>query len=254
MPTKKVVLAAMGDMLGFAEGAHRQLRRAQSEEDGAGVRPSPGAVRFNDAIAQGREQAVQAGDASVPTTSPCCSTPAAPPACSKGAVLLHRNLVANILQAEAWYQPALKKMPPASRSSTICALPIYHIFGFNTNMMLAMRMGGANLLIANPRDLPACSRSCRARRSTAFRPSTRCSTRLANHPDFGTVDWSGLGHLGRRRHGGAERHGQAVAARRPAARSSRATACRRPRPRPPATRSTAPPTAATSACRCPTPN
>ena len=69
-------------------------------------------------------------------------------------MLLHRNLVANILQAEAWYQPALKKIPAGEQIVTICALPIYHIFGFNTNVMLSMRMGGANILIANPRDLP----------------------------------------------------------------------------------------------------
>ena len=64
---------------------------------------------------------------------------------SKGAVLLHRNLVANILQSEAWYQPALKKISPGEQIVTICALPIYHIFGFNTNVMLGMRMGGANM-------------------------------------------------------------------------------------------------------------
>jgi long-chain acyl-CoA synthetase len=75
---------------------------------------------------------------------------------SKGAVLLHRNLVANVLQAEAWYQPALKKIPPGEQIVTVCALPLYHIFGFNTNMMLGMRMGGCNILIANPRDIPAC--------------------------------------------------------------------------------------------------
>ncbi len=74
---------------------------------------------------------------------------------SKGAVLLHRNLVANVLQSEAWYQPALKLIPPGEQIVTVCALPIYHIFGFTANMMLGMRMGGCNILIANPRDLPA---------------------------------------------------------------------------------------------------
>ena len=72
---------------------------------------------------------------------------------SKGAVLLHRNLVANLLQSEAWYQPALKKIPPGEQIVTVCALPLYHIFGFNTNMMLSMRMGGCNILIPNPRDI-----------------------------------------------------------------------------------------------------
>jgi long-chain acyl-CoA synthetase len=60
---------------------------------------------------------------------------------SKGAVLLHRNLVANVLQAEAWYQPALKKIPPGEQIVTVCALPLYHIFGFNTNMMLGHAHG-----------------------------------------------------------------------------------------------------------------
>ena len=64
---------------------------------------------------------------------------------SKGAVLLHRNLVANLLQCEAWYQPALKKVPQGEQIVTICALPLYHIFGFNTNMMLSLHMGGANV-------------------------------------------------------------------------------------------------------------
>ena len=75
-------------------------------------------------------------------------------------MLLHRCLVANILQAEAWYQPALKKIPKGEQINTVCALPLYHIFGFNTNMMLSMRMGGCNILIANPRDLPTMFNPC----------------------------------------------------------------------------------------------
>jgi acyl-CoA synthetase (AMP-forming)/AMP-acid ligase II len=74
---------------------------------------------------------------------------------SKGAVLLHRCLVANILQSEAWYQPALKKIPKGEQIVTVCALPLYHIFGFNTNMMLGLRMGGCNILIPNARDIGA---------------------------------------------------------------------------------------------------
>ena len=64
----------------------------------------------------------------------------------KGAVLLHRNLVANILQSEAGYQPALKKIPAGEQIMTVCALPLFHIFGFNTHMMLGMRMGGCPII------------------------------------------------------------------------------------------------------------
>ncbi|MFX7862380.1 AMP-binding protein, partial [Acinetobacter baumannii] len=70
----------------------------------------------------------------------------------KGAVLLHRNLVANILQSEAWYQPALKKVPKGEQVVTICALPLYHIFSLTVNLLMFMTMGGRNILIANPRD------------------------------------------------------------------------------------------------------
>jgi long-chain acyl-CoA synthetase len=61
-----------------------------------------------------------------------------------------------LLQAEAWYQPALKKIPPGEQIVTVCALPLYHIFGFNTNMMLGMRMGGCNILIPTRATSPAC--------------------------------------------------------------------------------------------------
>jgi len=111
---------------------------------------------------------------------------------SKGAVLLHRNLVANILQSEAWYQPALKKIPAGEQIVTICALPIYHIFGFNTNIMLGMRMGGANILIPNPRDLPAVFKSLQGEKFHSFPAVNTLFNAMANHPDFGSVDWSGL--------------------------------------------------------------
>ena len=111
---------------------------------------------------------------------------------SKGAVLLHRNLVANILQSEAWYQPALKKIPAGEQVVTICALPIYHIFGFNTNVMLGMRMGGCNILIPNPRDLPAVFKELRGEKFHSFPAVNTLFNAMANHADFGTVDWSGL--------------------------------------------------------------
>jgi long-chain acyl-CoA synthetase len=111
---------------------------------------------------------------------------------SKGAVLLHRNLVANILQAEAWYQPALKKVPKGEQIITICALPLYHIFGFNTNMMLSMHMGGANVLIPNPRDLGAVFKELQPYRFHSFPAVNTLFMAMANHPEFGTVDWSSL--------------------------------------------------------------
>jgi long-chain acyl-CoA synthetase len=190
VPTKKVVVASVGDMLGFAKAlivnyVVRRVRKAVPPFE------LPGAVRFNDALAQGRGQSfrpVQVGPDDIAVLQYTGGTTGV----SKGAELLHRNLVANILQAEAWYQPALKKIPAGEQVVTICALPIYHIFGFNTNMMLAMRMGGANILIANPRDLPAVFKELRGEKFHSFPAVNTLFNAMAHHPDFASVDWSGL--------------------------------------------------------------
>jgi long-chain acyl-CoA synthetase len=175
VPTKTVVLAAMGDMLGFPKSliVNYVVRKAKKLVPAFEL---PGAVRFNDALAEGR-------------TKPLTPAQVGP---DDVAVLQHRNLVANILQAEAWYQPALKKIPQGEQIVTICALPIYHIFGFNTNIMLGMRMGGANILIPNPRDLPAVFKSLQGEKFHSFPAVNTLFNAMANHPDFGTVDWSGL--------------------------------------------------------------
>ncbi len=190
VPTKKVVLASMGDMLGFPKSmivnyVVRKVKKIVPAFD------LPGAVRFNDALSQGRGkpfQPAQVGPDDIAVLQYTGGTTGV----SKGAVLLHRNLVANILQAEAWYQPALKKIPAGEQIVTICALPIYHIFGFNTNMMLAMRMGGANILIANPRDLPSVFKELQGEKFHSFPAVNTLFNAMANHPDFSSVDWSGL--------------------------------------------------------------
>jgi len=190
VPTKTVVLAAMGDMLGFPKSliVNYVVRKAKKLVPAFEL---PGAVRFNDALAEGRTKPLtpaQVGPDDVAVLQYTGGTTGV----SKGAVLLHRNLVANILQSEAWYQPALKKIPAGEQIVTICALPIYHIFGFNTNIMLGMRMGGANILIPNPRDLPAVFKSLQGEKFHSFPAVNTLFNAMANHPDFGSVDWSGL--------------------------------------------------------------
>ena len=190
VPTRQVIVTALGDLLGFPKSAivNTVVRRVKKM-----VPPFhlPGAVRFNDALAIGRGKAfrpVQTGPDDIAVLQYTGGTTGV----SKGAVLLHRNLVANILQAEAWYQPALKKIPKGEQIVTICALPLYHIFGFNTNMMLGMRMGGCNILIANPRDLPAVFKELKGLKFHSFPAVNTLFGAMAHHPDFNTVDWSGL--------------------------------------------------------------
>jgi long-chain acyl-CoA synthetase len=190
VPTKHIILAAMGDMLGFAKGmiVNYVVRKVKKMVPAYEL---PGAVRFNDALAKGRGQSYKAPKLK-PDDIAVLQYTGGTTGVSKGAVLLHRNLVANILQSEAWYQPALKKVPQGEQIVTVCALPLYHIFGFNTNMMLSMHMGGANVLIPNPRDLPAVFKELSAHRFHSFPAVNTLFMAMANHPEFGTVDWSHL--------------------------------------------------------------
>ena len=190
VPTKKVVLAAIGDMLGFpkAQIVNYVVRSVKKAVPAFEI---PGAVRWGDAVSEGRGMTFTPASVG-PDDIAVLQYTGGTTGVSKGAMLLHRNLVANILQAEAWYQPALKKIPAGEQVVTICALPIYHIFGFNTNMMLAMRMGGAILLIVNPRDLPAMFKELRGEKFHSFPAVNTLFNAMANHADFSTVDWSGL--------------------------------------------------------------
>jgi long-chain acyl-CoA synthetase len=190
VPTKKVLLTAMGDMLGLIKGAivNHVVRKVKKMVPAYSL---PAAVRFNDALAQGRRKTYTAPKIG-PDDIAVLQYTGGTTGVSKGAVLLHRNLVANLLQAEAWYQPALKKIPAGEQIYTVCALPLYHIFGFNTNMMLAMRMGGCNILIPNPRDIPAVLKELSQHKFHSFPAVNTLFMALANHPDFDKVDWSSL--------------------------------------------------------------
>ena len=190
VPSKKVVIASMGDMLGFPKSllVNYVVRKVKKLVPAFAI---AGAVRYNDALAEGRGKtfkAVPVGPDDIAVLQYTGGTTGV----SKGAVLMHRHLVANILQSEAWYQPALKKIPAGEQMVTICALPIYHIFGFNTNMMLAMRMGGANILIVNPRDLKATFKELRGEKFHSFPAVNTLFNAMAHHADFSTVDWSSL--------------------------------------------------------------
>ena len=190
VPTKKVVVTGLGDMLGFPKSwiVNYVVRKVKKMVPAYEL---PGAVRFNDALSQGGGKTftpAQAGPDDIAVLQYTGGTTGV----SKGAVLLHRNLVANILQSEAWYQPALKKIPAGEQIVTVCALPLYHIFGFTTNMMLSMRMGGVNILIPNARDLPAMFKDLSREKFHSFPAVNTLFNAMANHAEFGSVDWSGL--------------------------------------------------------------
>jgi long-chain acyl-CoA synthetase len=188
--THKIVLTALGDMLGFPKrhivnAVVRHVKKMVPAYD------LPLAVRFNEALSQGRRKRLSAAQLS-PDDLAALQYTGGTTGVSKGAMLTHRNLVANVLQSEAWYRPALKKIPVGEQVNTVCALPLYHIFGFNINMMLSMRMGGCNILIPNPRDLPSMFKDLAKERFHSFPAVNTLFAAALNHPKFESVDWSHL--------------------------------------------------------------
>ncbi len=189
-PVKHVVLCAMGDQLGFLKGAivNHVVRNVKKMVPPFNL---PQAVRFNDAVAQGQRAKLVRPDIK-PDDVAVLQYTGGTTGVSKGAVLLHRNVIANLLQSEAWNAPAMATMEPGEQPVYVCALPLYHIFAFTVNMMLGMRTGAKNILIPNPRDLPAVLKELTKHRIHSFPAVNTLFNGLANHPDFNKVDWSHL--------------------------------------------------------------
>lgn len=189
-PVKHVVLAAMGDLLGLLKGAlvNYVVRNVKKMVPTFNL---PQAVRFNDAMAKGSRGSLKRPEIG-PDDVAVLQYTGGTTGVSKGAVLQHRNVVANALQSEAWNAPAMDKVPAGEQPTSVCALPLYHIFAFTVNMMLGMRTGGKVILIPNPRDLPAVLKELSKQRFHSFPAVNTLFNGLANHPDFNTVDWSHL--------------------------------------------------------------
>jgi long-chain acyl-CoA synthetase len=120
-----------------------------------------------------------------PTTSPSCSTPAAPPACRRARRCCTEH-IANVLQSEAWMQPALAgaHIDQVSRH----ALPLYHIFALTVCCLLGMRSGGLSILIPNPRDIPGFIKELQKYKFNMFPAVNTLYNALLNHPDFAKLD------------------------------------------------------------------
>ncbi len=189
-PVKHTVLAAMGDQLGLLKGAlvNYVVRNVKKMVPAFNL---PQAVRFNDAIARGTRATLKKPDIK-PDDMAVLQYTGGTTGVSKGAVLLHRNIIANVLQSEAWNDPVMKLLPAGEQATSVCALPLYHIFAFTVNMMLGLRVGGKTILIPNPRDLPAVLKELSKHRFHSFPAVNTLFNGLANHPDFNTVDWSHL--------------------------------------------------------------
>ena len=189
-PVQHVVLAAMGDRLGLLKGTivNYVVRKVKKLVPAFSL---PGAVRYNDAVARGRASAFSK-PAIGPDDIAVLQYTGGTTGVSKGAVLLHRNLIANVLQSEAWNDPVMKSIPAGQQPASVCALPLYHIFAFTVGMMLSLRTGGLLILIPNPRDLPSVFKDLAKETFHSFPAVNTLFNGLANHPDFGTVNWKNL--------------------------------------------------------------
>jgi long-chain acyl-CoA synthetase len=179
----------MGDMLGF-KGVIVNLvvRRVKKMVPAYSL---PGAVAFNDAVAAGRGMTLKKPIITRDDVAFLQYT-GGTTGISKGATLLHSNIVANMLQNDAWLQPALKKPPVVDQLFIVCALPLYHIFALTACFLLAMRAGGVNLLIPNPRDMAGFIKDLAKYQVNSFPAVNTLYNGLLNSAGFDKLDFSKL--------------------------------------------------------------
>ncbi len=145
----------------------------------------PGAIRFVDAIKQGRKVSLSR----VPITHDDLAFlqyTGGTTGVAKGAMLLHRNIVANMLQARAWVRPILTD---DRREVILTPLPLYHIFSLTANCLVFMSVGGENVLITNPRDIPHFVKEMHRLRFTAMTGVNTLFNALLNNPKFAQLDF-----------------------------------------------------------------
>jgi long-chain acyl-CoA synthetase len=187
---KHVIVASLGEMLGPVKGAvvNMVVRHVKKM-----VPPYtlPAATKFSAALDAGRKLAFAQPEVG-PDDVAFLQYTGGTTGVSKGAVLLHRNLVANVLQVEAWHVPIVALPPPVSELVIVTALPLYHIFALTACLLFGMRGGGLCILIPNPRDIKSLIAELSKYRVTMFPAVNTLYNALLNHPDFGKLDWSML--------------------------------------------------------------
>ena len=183
---KHVMTTGLGDMLGFPKRALvnfvvKHVKKMVPAWD------IPEAVPFRDALAQGAGTVVKAVAVAFDDIAFLQYT-GGTTGVSKGAMLTHRNIVANIEQAHAWVSSALGE----GRKTIVTALPLYHIFALTANCLLFFKIGATNLLITNPRDIPGFVRELGKYPFSAITGVNTLFNALLNNADFAKLDFSNL--------------------------------------------------------------
>jgi len=184
-PLKHIVVTSLGEMLGvkglIVNLVVRKVKKMVPPWD------LPGAISFKDALREGKTRTL----ATPPLTHDDIAFlqyTGGTTGVSKGAMLLHRNIIAALLQYKAWLKPRLGE----ERAVIITALPLYHIFSLTVNCLVMMVIGGENVLITNPRDIPGFVKELAKHRYSIITGVNTLFNALLNHPDFGKLDFSAL--------------------------------------------------------------
>ena len=183
---KHVVMASMGDLLGF-KGliVNFVVRKVKKLVPAFSI---SGATLFNTAIAEGSGKQLTKVDVG-PEDIAFLQYTGGTTGVSKGAILQHRNIIANMEQVSAWFSPTRREDDPLVM---VAPLPLYHIYALTCNCMFMLRDGGCNLLIPNPRDIPGFIKELKNNRFTAISGLNTLYNALLNHPDFASIDFSKL--------------------------------------------------------------
>jgi long-chain acyl-CoA synthetase len=181
---KHVIVATMGDMLGGLKGmlVNLVVRKVKKMVPAFSL---PGSVSFKQVLAEGARltlKPVKQGHDDIAFLQYTGGTTGV----SKGAVLLHRNIIANVLQNEAWLQFKQQK----EQLVFVCALPLYHIYSLTISAFMGMRMGGLNLLVPNPRDIPGFVKELAKYRVAVFPAVNTLYNALLNNAEFAKLDFS----------------------------------------------------------------
>ena len=187
---KHTVVTGVGDLLGFPKGlitnfVIRKVRKAVPAYS------LPGHIRLGKVLSQGAGMTMTRPEITADDVAVLQYT-GGTTGVSKGATLLHRTVIANLLSSEAWMQPGLSRKPIEGQLTFICALPLYHVFAFITCSLLSMRSGGVNVLIPNPRDMDATIKEIGKYKFHVFPGVNTLFNGLSNHPEFAKLDFDQL--------------------------------------------------------------
>ncbi|BBN87118.1 MULTISPECIES: long-chain-fatty-acid--CoA ligase [Azospira] len=183
---KHVIVTSLGDMLGALKGTVVNLVVRHVKK----MVPAwklPRHVKFKAAMARGKGatlRPVQVGHEDIAYLQYTGGTTGV----AKGAMLLHRNIIANLQQAHAWIEPFLHK----DQQLIITALPLYHIFSLTANCLTFLKIGATNVLITNPRDIPGFVKELAQYKFTVITGVNTLFNALLNNPDFAKLDFSAL--------------------------------------------------------------